>query len=87
MVNIKVLGPGCMNCDNLERLCREIVIENNFDATIEKITDINKFSNYGLLLTPGLVIDEKLVSSGKIPTKSKIIQWISEALKQSNSHI
>jgi small redox-active disulfide protein 2 len=79
MINIKVLGPGCANCLNLERLCREVVNENNIAASIEKITDINKFVNYGLLMTPGLVVNEKLVSSGKIPAKSSILQWLNKA--------
>jgi small redox-active disulfide protein 2 len=81
MVNIKVLGAGCANCQNLERLCREVANENNIQATIEKITDIKKFVAYGLLMTPGLVINEKLVSSGKIPAKSNILQWINAALE------
>jgi len=81
MVNIKVLGPGCPNCEKLEMLCKEIVSEKKVEAEIEKITDINRFVDYGLLMTPGLVINEKLVSSGKIPTKSAIIEWISNAEK------
>ena len=79
MINIKVLGPGCANCEKLEILCRELVNENNIEATIEKVTDIKKFVDYGLMMTPGLVVNEKLVSSGKIPAKSSIIQWINEA--------
>ncbi len=79
MLRIKVLGPGCANCDRLEALCREVVSEKNFEAQIEKITDINKFADYGLLITPGLVINEKLVSSGKIPTKLSLSQWFADA--------
>ncbi len=79
MINIKVLGPGCPNCQKLAEMCKEVVAENNIEAQIEKITDINKFTEYGLLITPGLVINEKLVSSGKIPTKSTITHWIEDA--------
>ena len=79
MINIKVLGPGCANCEKLAQLYREVVDENKFDASIEKVTDINRFADYGLLLTPGLVVNENLVSSGKIPAKSSIIQWLNEA--------
>lgn len=81
MVNIKVLGSGCPNCQKLAEMCKEVVAENNIEAQIEKITDINKFTEYGLLITPGLVINEKLVSSGKIPTKSTITHWIEDATK------
>ena len=78
MISIKVLGPGCANCQNLERLCREVVSENNIEATVEKVTDIKKFVDYGLLMTPGLVINEKLVSSGNIPVKSQILKWLDD---------
>lgn len=81
MVNIKVLGSGCPNCQKLAEMCQEVVAENNIEAQIEKITDINKFTEYGLLITPGLVINEKLISSGKIPTKSAITHWIEDATK------
>lgn len=76
MTNIKVLGPGCPNCAKLEKLCQEVVAENNIQAEVEKITDINRFADYGLLMTPGLVVNEKLVSSGKIPGKAEIMNWI-----------
>ncbi len=81
MLNIKVLGPGCPNCQKLAEMCKEVVVENNIEANIEKITEFSKFADYGLLMTPGLVINEKLVSSGKIPTKSTITHWIEDAAK------
>lgn len=81
MLNIKVLGPGCPNCQKLAEMCKEVVVENNIEANIEKITEFSKFADYGLLITPGLVINEKLVSSGKIPTKSTITHWIEDAAK------
>ena len=83
MVDIKVLGPGCPNCEKLEELCREVIMENNIKARIEKITDIKKFMDYGLLMTPGLVINEKLISSGKIPSKSVLVNMIKDAEKKS----
>jgi small redox-active disulfide protein 2 len=81
MLNIKVLGPGCPNCEKLEALCKEVLAENNIQARIKKITDIKRFVDYGLLMTPGLIINEKLVSSGKIPSKSTLIRWINDALR------
>lgn len=81
MVNIKVLGPGCFNCNKLESLCREVVAENNIEANIEKISDFSKFAEYGILMTPGLVINDQVMSSGKIPTKSTLKNWIQSAQK------
>jgi len=81
MIDFKVLGPGCPNCHKLEKLCKEVVTENNIEAEVEKITDISSFADYGLLMTPGLVVNEKLVSSGKIPSKPDVLNWIREAVQ------
>jgi len=79
MLNIKVVGPGCMNCEKLAAMCEEVVKENNVQAEIEKIKDINKFVDLGIIMTPGLLINNKVISSGKIPTKSTLTHWILEA--------
>ena len=68
-----------MNCEKLADMCKEVVNENNIDADIEKITDINKFSDLGIIMTPGLLLNNKVVVSGKLPTKSTLTQWIVEA--------
>ena len=81
MLNIKVVGGGCKNCQTLETLCREVINENNIVAEIEKITDINKFADYGIMMTPGLLLNNKVVSSGKIPVKSTLTHWILDADK------
>ncbi|MFP3855260.1 MAG: thioredoxin family protein [Anaerolineales bacterium] len=84
MLTIKVLGPGCKNCERVE-LHTEQAVERwradhpEVDVRIEKVTDTAQFLDYGLLSTPGLVINEKLVSSGKIPAPSHIVQWLEEA--------
>lgn len=80
MLNIKVVGSGCPNCQRLEQLCKEVISENNLSASIEKITDFNKFADLGIMMTPGLLLNDKVVSSGKIPTKETLQNWISEAL-------
>ncbi|MBN2426050.1 MAG: thioredoxin family protein [Calditrichaceae bacterium] len=82
MLNIKVVGGGCKNCQKLEALCREVIDENNIVAEIEKITDVNKFADYGIMMTPGLLINNKVVSSGKIPVKSMLMHWILGADKK-----
>ena len=81
MLHIKVCGPGCMNCENLYNMCQEIVIENEIEGFVEKVTDRNKITELGIMLTPGLVINDKIVSSGKIPTPSTLQNWILDAAK------
>lgn len=80
MLDIKVLGTGCPNCIRLENLCKEIVLERNWEANIEKITDFNEFGNYGVMMTPGLVINGKVLSQGKIPVKSTLEHWLEKEL-------
>ena len=62
---IKVLGPGCTNCKNLERVTKEAVAELGIDARIEKVEDYAEIMGYGVMSTPALVIDETVVSSGR----------------------
>lgn len=76
MLDIKILGTGCPNCLKLESLCKEVVAENNIEANIEKITDFDEFGNYGVMITPGLVVNGKVLSQGKIPTKSTLEHWL-----------
>ena len=82
MLNIKVLGSGCTNCINLEKLCREVVTENNIEAEIEKVTDYKDIMSYGILSTPGLVVNGKVVNSGKLTTKSTLTHWLMNALAE-----
>ena len=69
---IKVLGPGCTNCANLERVTREAIAELGLDATVEKVTDYPTIAGYGVMSTPGLVIDEHVVASGRVPGTAEI---------------
>jgi len=78
MLNIKVIGSGCPNCLKLESLCNEVVSENNLSAKIEKVTDFNQFGELGIFITPGLIINGKVLSQGKIPTKSTLIHLIKD---------
>ncbi len=79
MLEIKILGTGCPNCIKLENLCREVVTEKNLDANIEKVTDMNKFMDYGVMLTPGLVVNGKVLAQGKIPVKNTLENWLEKA--------
>jgi small redox-active disulfide protein 2 len=69
---IKVLGPGCTNCKNLERVTREAVDALGLDATIEKVEDYPTIMGYGVMSTPALVIDEKVVVSGRVPRPAQV---------------
>lgn len=69
---IKVLGPGCSNCKNLERVARQAVDALGLHATIEKVTDYPTIARYGVMSTPALVVNEKLVLSGRVPTTAQI---------------
>lgn len=77
MLDIKIIGKGCPNCEKLENLCKEVVQEENLEAKIDKVTDVNEFADYGVMMTPGLVINGKLLSQGKIPVKHTLAKWIS----------
>ena len=81
MISIKVLGPGCANCERVEIHAMEAVeqlrrVDSGLKVTIEKIKDPELYVTYGLLATPGLVINEQLVSAGKIPSTDEIANWI-----------
>lgn len=80
MVSIKVLGPGCANCRKLEEVAREAVAATGVEAEIAKVTDMQQIIGYDVLKTPGLVINEKLVSSGRIPTPATVAEWIRAAV-------
>ena len=69
---IKILGPGCTNCVNLERVTRQAVTELGLDAQIEKVTDYAAIMGYGVMSTPGLVVDDKVLISGRVPTAAKV---------------
>ena len=78
-INIKVLGPGCNNCRLVEEHVRAAVALLGLDAEIEHVTDRAEYPKYGLLYTPGLLIDGKLVSGGRIPAISEISTWLARA--------
>ena len=77
-MNIKVLGPGCPKCQQVEQLVKEVVAESGVDAQVEKVTDIMKIAGYGVFGTPAVVVDGEVKSVGKIPKKEEIKTWIRE---------
>lgn len=75
-MEIKILGPGCVNCQKVEKLVRETVAEAGVTADIEKVSDIMKIAGYGVFGTPAVVIDGKVKCVGKVPKKEEILAWL-----------
>jgi small redox-active disulfide protein 2 len=78
-MDIKILGPGCPNCQRLEKIAREAVTEMGVEATLTKVSDMRQIMTYDIVGTPGLVINGKVVSSGRIPTKAEVTTWVANA--------
>ncbi len=76
MLTIKILGGGCANCKRLETQTRKVVEKLDIDAEFIKVTDHNQIMEYPILATPGLVINEKVLSSGRIPSELEIESWL-----------
>ena len=76
MLKIKVLGPGCANCKRVEQIARREVEKLGLSAEFEKVTDYGEIMAYGVLSTPGLVIDEKVVAYGRIPRNQEVTDWL-----------
>jgi small redox-active disulfide protein 2 len=79
-MNIKILGTGCARCHQLEKTTREVVKELGIDATVEAVNDMRQIMSYNILTTPGLVINEQVVSSGKVPSKAEVNQLVINSL-------
>lgn len=75
-MTVKILGPGCSKCKTLEEKVRRIVSEHKLDAEIIKVTDMDEIMKYGIMLTPGLVIDEQIKSYGSVPKEEQILAWL-----------
>lgn len=79
MVNIKILGSGCANCKRVEQIVRKVVADQKIEADIEKVTDFNEIMQWPILATPGLVVNNQVVSSGRIPTEAEVTGWLKSA--------
>jgi small redox-active disulfide protein 2 len=81
MLTIKVLGSGCANCKRVEQIAHKVVAEMGVEAEVIKVTDHTAILAYNILSTPGLVINEKVVSTGRIPTPAEVTTWLTNALQ------
>jgi small redox-active disulfide protein 2 len=81
MLTIKVLGSGCANCKRVEQIAHKVVDELGIEAEIVKVTEYPEIMKYNVMSTPGLVVNEKLVSYGRIPTPAEVTTWMTNALE------
>jgi small redox-active disulfide protein 2 len=80
MLTVKILGSGCENCKQVEATARKAVADMGLQAEIIKVTDWVEIKKYPILGTPGLVVNEKLVCAGRIPSQAEVTTWLVDAL-------
>ena len=81
-MDVKILGTGCPNCKRLEKVAREALAEMGVEATVTKVTDMMDILSYNIPATPGLVVDGKVVSYGRVPTKAETTSLLATALSE-----
>jgi small redox-active disulfide protein 2 len=81
MLTIKVLGSGCANCKRVEQIVRKVVEDQALQAEVIKVTEYPEIMKYNIMSTPGLVINEKVVATGRIPTPAEVTTWLANALE------
>ncbi len=81
MITVKVLGAGCANCKRLEQMVKKVIGYLAIEAEVIKVTDYQEITDHGILSTPGLVINDAVVSSGRIPSEGEITTWLANALE------
>ena len=79
-MEIKILGTGCPKCKSLEKATREVVAQNNIDATITKVEDIIEIMNFNVMTTPALVVNGKVVVKGRIPSNDELKQILTNKI-------
>ena len=80
-MRVKILGPGCPRCKRLEELTREAAQEAGITVEIEHVTDMTRILDYSIITTPGLVVEEEVKMSGRLPRREEIVAWLKEAAK------
>jgi len=81
MTIIKILGSGCANCKRVEQVAHKVITDMGIEAEVIKVTEYAEIMAYNIMSTPGLVINEKIVSTGRIPTPAEITTWLTSAIE------
>ena len=81
MLTIKVLGSGCANCKRVEQIAHKVITDMGIEAEVIKVTDYAEIMAYNIMSTPGLVINEKIVSTGRIPAPAEVTTWLTNVLE------
>lgn len=81
-VEVKVLGPGCPNCERLEQLVRKLMAMEQIAGSLEHVRDMKEISSYGILATPGLVINGRVRCAGRVPSERQLLEWLREAERE-----
>jgi len=77
-MDVKVLGTGCPKCNELEKRVKSIAEKNSLTLQLQKVTDLNDIMSYGIMMTPGLVVNGKVKCAGKLPSEEEILKWLEE---------
>ena len=78
-MEIKILGGGCANCRRLEQIARKVAADNQIDASFEDVKDYAEIMKFGVMSTPALVVDGKVVCSGRVPSETEVTGWLKAA--------
>lgn len=75
-MDVKILGTGCLKCNKLEDRVNLVIQKNGIEAQVEKVSDINRIMEYSIMMTPGLVVNGQVKSSGQLPSEEQILAWL-----------
>lgn len=84
-VDVKVLGPGCPNCERLEQLVREVMAAERIAGSLDHVRDVNEIKNYRIFMTPGLVINGRVRCAGRVPSERELLEWLRAAGKEART--
>ncbi len=76
MIHVKILGTGCANCKSTQKIVEDVIAARGLQANVEKVEDIASIMRYGVMSTPGVVVDEKVVHAGGVPSRAQVEQWL-----------